>query len=181
MASVRRTFCSFVPAEFIMKRIGILSDTHGSLNPGVLNFFTPVDEIWHAGDIGDIGIHDQLAALKPLRAVFGNMDGKEIRFACRESLVFSVEGVKVVMIHIGGYPGHYDRKAKSIIETVRPKLFVCGHSHILKVMYDRKYAMLTVNPGASGNSGFHHAITAVRFVIDGDQMKEMEVIDIPRK
>ena len=164
-----------------MKKIGLLSDTHAFWDDKYALYFADCDEIWHAGDIGDIGIHDQLAALKPLRAVYGNMDGKEIRFACRESLVFTVEGVKVVMIHIGGYPGRYDRKAKSIIETVRPKLFVCGHSHILKVMYDRKYAMLTVNPGAAGNSGFHQSITAVRFVIDGDQMKEMEVIDIPRK
>jgi uncharacterized protein len=171
-----------LPTRFLlMRRIGLLSDTHGTLNPGVLNFLLGADEIWHAGDIGDIRIFDQIKEIKPLKAVSGNIDGREIRLVCPVELVFSVEKVRVSMTHIGGYPGGYDRRARELIEKERPKLFVCGHSHILKIMYDKKYEMLAVNPGAAGNFGFHRSVTAVRFVIDGTDIREMEVLDIPRR
>jgi uncharacterized protein len=165
----------------MMKKIGLLSDTHGVLNPGVISFLSGADEIWHAGDFGDITIYDQLKKIKPLRAVSGNIDGRDVRLVCPGKLAFMIEGVKVAMIHIGGYPGGYDRRARELIETEKPKLFVCGHSHILKIMYDKNYNLLCVNPGAAGNFGFHHSITAVRFVIDSKEIKDMEVLDIPRK
>jgi uncharacterized protein len=164
-----------------MKKIGLLSDTHGVLNPRVVSFLDLADEIWHAGDIGDIGIYDRLKGLKPLKAVSGNIDGRDVRSICPEQLVFTVEGVKVAMTHIGGYPGAYDHRARAFIDRERPKLFVCGHSHILKIIYDKRFDMLAVNPGAAGNFGFHQSVTAVRFVIDGDNIREMEVLDIPRR
>ncbi len=164
-----------------MRKIGVLSDTHGVIHPGVLNFLSGVDEVWHTGDIGDAGTFDALVRFKPLKAVWGNIDDRNIRLLCPETLVFAVEEVKVVLVHIGGYPGAYDRKARLLIEKERPKLFVCGHSHILKVMYDKKYGMLVVNPGAAGNYGFHKSITAVRFVIDVEQIRDMEILDIPRQ
>lgn len=164
-----------------MKRIGLLSDTHGTLNPRVISFLAGADELWHTGDVGDAGVYDQLKKIKPLKAVAGNIDGREIRSLCPLNLVFTVEDVKVVMIHIGGYPGGYDQRARELIEREHPKLFVCGHSHILKIIYDKKYGMLCLNPGAAGNFGFHRSVTAVRFVIDGPDIRDMEVLDIPRK
>jgi putative phosphoesterase len=163
-----------------MTRIGILSDTHSSLNDRVLNFFTEVDEIWHAGDMGDVVVGRHLAALKPLRAVYGNIDGQAVRMEHPRIQQFTVEKVKVLMIHIGGYPGRYERDVRELIEKERPKLYVCGHSHILKVIYDKKFDLLHINPGAAGNSGLHKSITAVRFTIDGENMKDLEVLDIPR-
>ncbi len=163
-----------------MTRIGILSDTHGHLSERVLNFFAEVDEIWHAGDMGDVQVGRQLAAIKPLRAVYGNIDGQAVRQEHPRIQLFMVEKVKVLMIHIGGYPGHYEREVRELIEKERPKLYVCGHSHILKVIYDKKYELLHINPGAAGNSGLHKSITAVRFSIDGENMKDLEVLDIPR-
>jgi uncharacterized protein len=164
-----------------MKKIGLLSDTHGAINPRVTGFLADTDEIWHAGDIGDEESYNSLAKLKPLKAVYGNIDDRKVRILCPETMVFMVEQVKVAMIHIGGYPGAYDNKARLLIEKERPKLFVCGHSHILRVMYDKKYDMLVVNPGAAGNYGFHKSITAVRFVVHKDRLQDMEVLDIPRK
>ena len=164
-----------------MKKIGLLSDTHGTLDAGVLKFLSGSDEIWHAGDIGNTETFDRLSGLKPLRAVYGNIDDRTVRLLCPETLVFTIEGVKVAMIHIGGYPGAYDKTARLLIEKERPKLFVCGHSHILRIIYDKKFEMLVVNPGAAGKFGLHKSITAVRFVIDGDQIRDMEVLDIPRK
>lgn len=164
-----------------MKRIGVLSDTHGTLHTGVVQFLLETDEIWHAGDIGSLDIYDRITALKPLRAVYGNIDDHLIRMTCPESLVFNTEEVKVALIHIGGFPGRYERRAMELIQRERPTLFVCGHSHILKVMYDRKNELLTVNPGAAGNFGFHQSITAVRFLIDGKDIRDMEILDIPRK
>ena len=164
-----------------MIRIGLLSDTHGSLHPRVFEFFKDCDEIWHAGDIGSMDVADKLSKFKSLRAVYGNIDGIAIRQSFPEMLIFTVESVKVLMTHIGGYPGHYQPGIRDLLLKERPKIFICGHSHILKVKYDEKYQVLHINPGAAGNSGLHKSITMVRFVIDRDQIKDLEVLDIPRK
>ena len=163
-----------------MLHIGILSDTHGFVHPGVLNFFSGADEIWHAGDQGNIAIARQLGAIKPLRGVYGNIDGQDVRIEYPEIQLFRVENIKVLMLHIGGYPGRYDSKARQLIEQEKPKLFVCGHSHILKVMYDKKYDLLHINPGAAGKYGIHHSITAIRLILDNGNMRDLEVLDIPR-
>ncbi|MEI6455752.1 MAG: metallophosphoesterase family protein [bacterium] len=163
-----------------MIRVGILSDTHGILHPRVLDFFVNVKEIWHAGDIGAYEICEQLSALKPFRAVSGNIDGWDIRAKYPETLVFTVEEVKVVMRHIAGYPGRYDPSTLELINKEKPGLFVSGHSHILKVMYDKKHHHLHINPGAAGKYGLHKSMTAVRFTVDGKEMKDLEVLDIPR-
>ena len=163
-----------------MLQIGILSDTHGFVHPRVLNFFSCVDEIWHAGDMGDINIAEQLRGLKPLRAVYGNIDGRDVRIEYPETQNFCVEQVKVLMMHIGGYPGRYDSKARLLIGQEKPKLFICGHSHILKVIYDKKYDLLHINPGAAGKYGIHKSITAVRLIIENDNMHDLEILDIPR-
>jgi uncharacterized protein len=164
-----------------MIRIGILSDTHGHVPQQLYDFFKNCDEIWHAGDIGNAGTVKTFMNFKPLRAVRGNIDGQDIRMEFPEAAVFTVEKIKVAMIHIGGYPGRYSPMAKELIRKEKPNLFVTGHSHILKVMYDKKNGMLLINPGAAGNSGFHKSITLVRLVIDGENMKDLEVLDIPRK
>ena len=163
-----------------MKRIGLISDTHGYINPRVSEFFMNCDEIWHAGDIGTQEAADELAAMKPFRAVFGNIDGGALRINFNEVEMFKCEEVKVLMIHIGGYPGRYAPKAKKLIETYNPKLFISGHSHILKVMPDPKYDLLHINPGAAGKSGMHKSVTFVRFTIDGYTIKDLEVFDQKR-
>jgi putative phosphoesterase len=163
-----------------MIRIGILSDTHGRLLPKVLDFLNPADEIWHAGDIGSLEVIDELRKMKPLRAVYGNIDVFAVRQECRENLLFEVEKLRVFMTHTGGYPGKYTRNARQVIEHEKPGLFVCGHSHILKVIYDKKNDLLHINPGAAGNYGMHKSITAIRLIIDGKEMKDLEVLDIPR-
>ncbi|MCX6281707.1 MAG: metallophosphoesterase family protein [Bacteroidetes bacterium] len=163
-----------------MISIGIISDTHGRLLPKIAAFLAGVDEIWHAGDIGSEEVIFELQKLKPLRAVYGNIDGTKIRSLCPETLLFEVEKLKVLMTHIGGYPGRYHPQSKKIIELEKPGLFVCGHSHILKVIYDQKHSLLHINPGAAGNYGMHHSITAVRLKIEGKEMKDLEVLDIPR-
>lgn len=163
-----------------MLRIGILSDTHGHLHPRIPGFFSGVDEIWHAGDIGNADIAHQLAKLKPFRAVYGNIDGQDIRMEYNKVLIFTVEGVKTLMTHIGGYPGRYDRVARLLIEQERPDLFVCGHSHILKVIYDKKYNLLHINPGAAGKYGIHKSITSVRLILDNGNLRDLEVFDVPR-
>jgi len=163
-----------------MIRIGILSDTHGRLLPKIKEFLCETDEIWHAGDIGSAEILTELQKLKPLRAVYGNIDGTSVRSLFPEKLVFEVEKLKVFMTHIGGYPGKYHPQSKKIIELERPGLFICGHSHILKVIYDKKYFLLHVNPGAAGTYGLHRSVTAIRLKIEGKEMKDLEVLDIPR-
>jgi putative phosphoesterase len=163
-----------------MTRIGLLSDTHSSVNPRILEFFADCDEIWHAGDIGNRATADTLSAFKPFRAVYGNIDGTELRISYPQNLLFKCEGVKILITHIGGYPGRYEKAARTIIEAEKPGLFICGHSHILKVIYDKKYALLHINPGAAGNSGFHHVITCVRFVIDGKDIRDLEVFEKQR-
>ena len=164
-----------------MKRIGILSDTHGTFDDKLREFLRDADEIWHAGDIGSLGLADEIAAYKPLRAVSGNIDGGLTRRVYPDFLSFRCEEVEVLMTHIGGYPRHYDPRAVARIQAVRPKLFIAGHSHILKVMYDPIYDLLAVNPGAAGEFGFHRVRTAIRLTIDGAEMRDMEVGEWPRR
>ena len=163
-----------------MKRIGILSDTHAFLHPRVFTFFDACDEVWHAGDIGSRGLADQLSAFKPLRAVYGNIDGQDLRIRCPETLVFQCEQFRVGMMHIGGRPGNYTPGAMTLIRRERPSLFVCGHSHILLVKYDQKHRLLYINPGAAGKYGFHQKITLVRLELDGAEMKNMEVLELDK-
>ncbi len=158
-----------------MKRIGLLSDTHGYIPQQILDFFSDVDEIWHAGDIGDIALADRLAAMKPLRAVYGNIDNHEIRQTWPKNQRFMCEDVDVWITHIGGYPGNYDRSVLNEIMAHPPKLFISGHSHILKVIYDKNLDLLHLNPGAAGYKGFHKLATALRFIVDGPDIREMEI------
>ena len=164
-----------------MRRIGIISDTHGTFDDPLRKFLQPVDEIWHAGDIGSAELADEIAAFKPLRAVYGNIDGGIVRrmYGCFAS--FECEGVKVLMTHIGGYPRRYDPRAVERIQSLRPKLFIAGHSHILKIIYDPIYDLLHVNPGAAGEYGAHKLRTAVRLEMDAGEMRNMEIWEFPRR
>jgi uncharacterized protein len=163
-----------------MRKIGLISDTHCFIDPRVFTFFENCDEIWHAGDFGNVDTADKLSAFKPLKGVYGNIDGQEIRAMFKKHLKFKCEEVKVWMTHIGGYPGRYDSSVKPGIYDDPPDLFICGHSHILKVIYDKKIKSLHINPGAAGNTGFHHVKTLIRFVIDGKEIKELEIMEMER-
>jgi hypothetical protein len=159
-------------------RIGLLSDTHSFLDPKIFNHFAEVDEIWHGGDIGAPELMDQLEAFKPVRAVFGNIDEPVLRQRYPEDLLFTVEGVKVFITHIGGYPGRYNTRVRKLLDEHKPKLYICGHSHILKVMPDAKRELLHVNPGACGQHGFHKVRTLVRFSLTSGRIHDMEVIEL---
>lgn len=161
-----------------MKRIGLLSDTHSWWDERYKKYFDQCDEIWHAGDIGSMELAEKFEAFKPFRAVYGNIDGQDLRSAYPEFLRFEMEGVDVLMTHIGGYLGKYAPKVKTIMDIRPPKLFISGHSHILKVMYDRKYNCLHINPGAAGNYGFHTVRTLICFTIDGKDIKDLEVVEL---
>lgn len=163
-----------------MKTIGLISDTHSSLHPRVLNFLAQCDEIWHAGDIGNIETANSIAALKPLKAVYGNIDGQDIRGFYPLYQLFMCENVKVLMIHIGGYPGRYAKEARQLIMEHKPGLFISGHSHILKVINDPKMNLLHLNPGAAGHSGPHLVITAMKFMIDDQNIRDLEILEIER-
>ena len=160
------------------KRIGVLSDTHGTLPRQVYTFFKDVDEIWHAGDIG-AGVLEPLRAFKPVRAVWGNMDDFSLHYSLDERALFECEGLRVLLTHIGGYPGHYPSHIREALRLAKPDIFVCGHSHILKVMYDKEYNFLHINPVAAGRQGFHKVSTLVRFVVDGTP-KEMEIMEFEK-
>ncbi|MCW3786063.1 metallophosphoesterase family protein [Plebeiibacterium sediminum] len=164
-----------------MKRIGLLSDTHSFFDPKFKELFAACDEIWHAGDIGDIKVLDALKDFKPTRAVYGNIDDAVIRRCLNEHERFVCEGVDVWITHIGGYPGKYDRRVKNELFRNPPKLFIDGHSHILKVIYDDQLNLLHINPGAAGLSGFHAVRTAIRFVLDKGEIKDLEVIELENK
>lgn len=164
-----------------MKRIGLLSDTHSYLDPAVLKHFSECDEIWHAGDIGDIAVLDELKKHKPTRAVFGNIDSALIRRECPLHERFMCEEVDVWLTHIGGYPKRYSPPIKEAIKKNPPKLFISGHSHILKVMYDKDLELLHMNPGAAGKHGFHQVRTLLRFTIDGSDIKDLEVIELGKR
>ncbi|MBK7434671.1 MAG: metallophosphoesterase family protein [Chitinophagaceae bacterium] len=161
-----------------MTRIGLISDTHSYLDSSVAGHFAHCDEIWHAGDFGNGELAEELRAIKPLRGVYGNIDGAEIRREFPEQLVFQCEGIKVLMRHIGGYPPKYNPATKKELLVHRPQLFISGHSHILKIMYDETLQCLHMNPGAAGKQGWQKKRTLIRFVIDGKEMKECEVIEI---
>lgn len=163
-----------------MKRIGILSDTHGLFDAPLRNFFADVDELWHAGDIGSIELADRIAAFKPLHAVYGNIDDRTTRLAWPETDRFACEKLSVLMTHVGGYPGRYVPPFLRAIEQYRPNLIVTGHSHILKVIYDHRHDALHINPGAAGKYGFHKVRTAVRLVIDGRDIRDLEVGEWPK-
>lgn len=163
-------------------KIGLISDTHGSLDPKVFDYFQHCDEIWHAGDIGELSIADKLEAFKPLRAVYGNIDDKDIQIRYPEDLFFECEGLHVWMTHIGGAPPRYNPRIKKILSARRPDIFVCGHSHILRVAKDPALeGMLYVNPGAAGNQGFHFMKTIVRFEILTGEVRDMEVIELGKR
>lgn len=164
-----------------MKKIGLLSDTHGYLDDSMLGHFETCDEIWHAGDIGQMDVASRIQAFKPLRAVFGNIDDLQIRQAFPENLRFDCEGLDVFITHIGGYPGKYNPRVRQIIQANAPGLFICGHSHILKVMPDPKYHLLHINPGACGHEGFHLMRTMVRFAIESGKVKDLEIIELGRR
>jgi putative phosphoesterase len=161
-----------------MTRIGLISDTHNYLDEAVFKYFENCDEIWHAGDFGTAAISDKLKAFRPLRGVYGNIDGYDIRSEFPEKLRFKCEEVEVLMTHIGGYPGKYSPAIRSELKANPPQLFIAGHSHILKVMYDDNLKCLHMNPGAAGNSGWHKIRTIIRFVIDCKDMKQCEVIEL---
>ncbi|MCX6320518.1 MAG: metallophosphoesterase family protein [Bacteroidia bacterium] len=159
-------------------KIGLISDTHGWIHPRLFDHFAACDEIWHAGDIGNIETADSLAVFRPLKAVYGNMDDALVRTVYKEHLVFNAEEVRVWMTHIGGTPGHYDHRVKPAIYENPLDIFICGHSHIAKVMYDKKTGFLYVNPGAAGYIGFHKYMTAIRFQIDGKKIHDLELIEL---
>ncbi len=161
-----------------MKKILLLSDTHGHLDEVMLKYIKQADEVWHAGDIGNVSVTDQIKKWKPVRAVYGNIDGGDLRKEFPEKQLFSLEGVKVFIIHIGGYPGRYTPKAIEIINKFSPQLFISGHSHILKVMYDKNNNILHMNPGAAGKKGFHHKRTMLRFELDKGNIQNLEVIEL---
>lgn len=161
-------------------KIGLLSDTHGALIPAVFSFFENCDEIWHCGDIGNESVLQRLEEFKPLRAVYGNIDGREIRYHYPETQTFTIEGLRVCMKHIGGYPKHYDKQALQLILQEKPQLFVCGHSHILRVMPDPQHQLLYMNPGAAGYHGFHNFSTMLRFEIRQGKPDNLEVFQLPR-
>jgi len=161
-----------------MKRIGLLSDTHNYLDPSVFRHFSKCDEIWHAGDIGSIAIADQLAEMKTLRAVHGNIDGYDVSSIYPESIRFTCEEAEVFMTHIGGYPGRYEKKVKDAYREKPFQLFICGHSHILKVMFDEKWQCLHINPGAAGKQGWHKVKTLVRFSVEGKNFRDLEIIEL---
>ena len=164
-----------------MKKILIISDTHNYLDEKLNKYLAQADEVWHAGDIGSIEVCDKIEKLKPLKAVWGNIDDKEMRKSYTENLIFNCEEVKVYITHVGGYPGKYSSLAREIILKEKPNLFICGHSHILKVMFDKQNNLLHINPGSCGVHGFHNVKTAVRLEIHGKEMKNLEVIELGKR
>lgn len=164
-----------------MIKVGLLSDTHGFLDSSIYKYFDSCDEIWHAGDIGSIEVFDELSKFRPLKAVYGNIDGHQLRRVAPEYLYFESEGLKVYMTHIGGAPGKYNSSVKSYLLSHKTDLFICGHSHILKVIYDKNFNLLHINPGAAGNHGFHQVKTLVRFEIEQGKPQNMEIIELGKR
>ena len=158
-----------------MKRIGILSDTHCTFDESLTTFFSQCDELWHAGDIGNLETANSIEQFKPSKLVYGNVDDHKLRTIYKPMLSFDCEQVPVLITHIGGYPGRYESEMLKIFNIQPPKIFICGHSHILKVIFDKKYNMLHINPGAAGCSGFHTLRTAIRLEIHGNEIKNLEI------
>jgi len=164
-----------------MKKILLLSDTHSHIDDTILKYVRQADEVWHAGDIGDLSVTDAIQQEKPLRAVYGNIDGGKARLEFPLNNRFFCEGVEVWITHIGGYPGKYSPAVREELRQNPPRLFICGHSHILKVQFDTKLNLLHMNPGAAGISGFHQVRTMLRFEIDGDKIQNLEAIEIGKR
>ena len=164
-----------------MKRILLLSDTHNHLDDRILDYASQADEIWHAGDIGSLKVTDTLREINPVRAVYGNIDGAQVRREFPLDNRFTCEGVEVWITHIGGYPGRYQKRVRESMIIKPPKLFICGHSHILKVQYDKRFQLLHMNPGACGKVGFHKIRTMLRFVIDGADIRDLEVVELGKR
>ena len=164
-----------------MKKILLLSDTHSYIDEQILKFVKQADEVWHAGDIGNLNVTDTIKELKPLRAVYGNIDNAQIRTEFPLDNEFIIEGVSVYMTHIGGYPPRYNQRTREKLQVSPPNLFICGHSHILKVMPDKKLDLLHMNPGAAGKHGFHSIRTMLRFTIDKKEIKNLEVIELGKR
>ncbi|MDB9895713.1 metallophosphatase family protein [Flavobacteriales bacterium] len=164
-----------------MKVIAVISDTHHNLDERLYKHLKDCDEIWHAGDIGSIDIIDELKKITKVRAVFGNIDNHILRSSLNEIELFKCEQVRVMITHIGGYPGRYAKGIKDRLIQYEPNLFICGHSHILKVMYDKKLKIMHMNPGAVGDYGIHKVKTILKFIIEGNEIKDLKVIEIPRK
>lgn len=161
-----------------MTRIGLISDTHGYLDDAVFRHFEDCNEIWHAGDFGTDAVAEQLRQFKPVRGVYGNIDGQDIRSLYPELLQWKTEDVSVMMLHIGGYPPKYNNRSKPLIQQHRPQLFISGHSHILKVMFDEQMQCLHINPGAAGKQGWHKVRTLIKLDIDGMDMRNCQVIEL---
>lgn len=159
-------------------RIGLLSDTHGFLDEAVYQYFAECDEVWHAGDFGTTEVLERLTAFKPVRGVYGNVDGADLRASLHEDLRWECEGVNVYMTHIGGYPGNYNGRAGKEIRRLRPDLFICGHSHILKVMRDPALGLLHMNPGACGHNGWHVVRTALRFTVESGKISGVQAVEL---
>lgn len=162
----------------MLKNILLLSDTHGYVDEKIISHTNYVDEVWHAGDIGDTRVIDSIKLLKPIKAVYGNIDSNEIRMMTEKNLIFDSEGIRVVMTHIAGYPGRYNRDAIELIQKYNPNLFICGHSHMLKVIQDKKYNHLHFNPGAAGIYGFHKKRTMLKFSLENGTIKNLFVIEL---
>jgi len=164
-----------------MKKILLLSDTHGHLDQKIIKYINGVDEVWHAGDIGTKAVVDGISALKTIRGVYGNIDGHELRSQFPENQIFNCEGVKVLMTHIGGYPGRYNTRVKNLISKEKPQLYICGHSHILKVIQDSKNELIHMNPGAVGVQGFHQIRTLLRFEINQGKIENLEAVELGKR
>jgi len=161
-----------------MKKIGLLSDTHNYWDERYETHFAVCDEVWHAGDIGSLELAKRFEAFKPFRAVHGNIDDYHVRYAYPQMLRFTLEDVDVLMTHIGGHPGKYDPSVRPLLYAHPPTLFICGHSHILRVIYDKKLQFLYMNPGAAGKFGIHRVRTLLRFVLDAGDIRDLEVIEL---
>ncbi len=167
--------------NYLRMKIGLLSDTHGYLDEKIFDYFSDCDEVWHAGDVGNIKVLDALQEFKPLKGVYGNIDGDEIRKVFPQDMLFHCEGLKVWMTHIGGSPPRYNPRVLKKLKIASPDIFICGHSHLLKIVRDAKHNMLYLNPGAAGKQGFHKVRTLVRFEIAKKQLTKMEVIELGKR
>jgi putative phosphoesterase len=161
-----------------MKKIILISDTHSYIPQNFWKFLDGYDELWHAGDVGNVNLIDKLKSVIPVRGIYGNIDGTEIRKEFPEHLIFTEQGVKIVMLHIGGKPYKYSSRMRELIRQHRPKVVVCGHSHILRVEFDKRDNLLYLNPGAIGNQGFHKVKTMLRFTLDNGEVKNMEAVEL---
>ncbi|NLR91081.1 metallophosphoesterase family protein [Flammeovirga agarivorans] len=164
-----------------MIQVGIISDTHSYIDDRIIEHLKDCDEIWHAGDIGTEEVMSALKAIAPVRAVYGNIDNGKLRMEYPEEQIFTLEGLKIYMIHIGGYPPRYTTKLKKRLNEVNPNIFICGHSHILKVIPDQKRNLLHINPGAAGRHGFHHQRTIIKMVLDDGKPKDLKVVELGKR